>query len=317
VESLLRRGGTVRVLDDLSTGRRENLAALAGPRCELIEGSVRDLRLFREAMEGCGRVFHLAASVGVALITARPAECLRNNLEGTQNLFDAVTAQRHPPRVMLFSSSEVYGKSSRVPLREDEELVLGPTSVPRWSYASAKIVGEFQALAAHRARGLPVTVVRCFNTCGPRQLSAYGMVLPRFLEQALRGQRLTVYGDGRQTRCFSNVADVVEQVLLLEGHPAAAGEVFNVGNDEEISILELARLIVEISGSRSEVVNVPYPSGYGPQFEDVPRRVPDLTKLRAYLGNTPETDLRTLIERTLRGHRADPARAAGAAAPPV
>jgi UDP-glucose 4-epimerase len=300
VEALLRRGDWVRVLDDLSTGSLENLAACGrNDRLEVEVGSTRDAETFRSALEGCGTVFHLAASVGVGMVTADPAECLRNNVEGVQNLFAGLSAIGILPRVVLFSSSEVYGKSDRVPLREDGDMVLGPSDVPRWSYASGKVVGEFLALAEHRRTGLPATVVRCFNICGPRQQSTYGMVVPRFLGQALRGEPLTVFGDGRQSRCFSFVDDVVGAVLDLARRPETAGEVYNVGSDRETTVLELAARVREVTGTASPILLVPYREAYGDHFEDVRRRVPDLGKIRRVLGPLPLTDLDTLLRLTL------------------
>jgi UDP-glucose 4-epimerase len=300
VEALLLRGERVRVLDDLSSGRLENLAeALASGAVEWSEGSVCDGRLLREQLRDCSAVYHLAASVGVAMITAHPAECLRNNVEGVERLFEAVADEPVAPRVLLFSSSEVYGKSESVPLREDGDLVLGPSHISRWSYASGKVMGEFLALSEHRRSGVPVTVVRCFNTCGPRQRSSYGMVIPRLLDQALRGDPLTVYGDGLQTRCFSYVGDVVEQVLRLADHPGAVGQVFNIGADSETTVLELAERISALTGGRSLPQMVPYREVYGESFQDVRRRVPDLSKIRRVIGRLPFTDLDELLRRTL------------------
>lgn len=237
------------------------------------------------------------------LITTEPAESLRNNIEGVENLLAGVAGMAPQPRVVLFSSSEVYGKSEDVPLSEEADFVLGPSSVPRWSYASGKIVGEFLALAEHHRTGLPVTIVRCFNTCGPRQRSAYGMVVPRFLDQALRNDPITIYGDGRQTRCFTFVRDVVEGVLRLAGAPAAIGEIFNLGTDQETTILDLAERIVRATGSRSTLRFLPYEEAYEGRFEDVPRRVPDVTKLERVTGFRAATDLDTLLGITLESRR--------------
>ena len=316
VEALLRRGERVRVLDDLSTGSLSNLAACHGnERLEIEIGTARDAATFRRVLDGCGTVFHLAASVGVGMVTAEPAECLRNNLEGVQNLLAGLAGRTTLPRVILFSSSEVYGKSERVPLREDGDLVLGPSNVPRWSYASGKVTGEFLVLAEHRRAGLPATVVRCFNTCGPRQQPTYGMVVPRFLGQALRDEPLTVFGDGRQSRCFSFVDDVVGAVLALALRPEAVGEVYNVGSDHETTVLELASRVREVTGSASRVRLVPYREAYGDHFEDVRRRVPDLGKIRGVLGPLPLTDLDTLLHLTLAHLIAAGAAAAPAAVP--
>lgn len=316
VEALLRRGERVRVLDDLSTGFLSNLAACGrDDRLDVEVGTARDAATFRRVLDGCGAVFHLAASVGVGMVTAEPAECLRNNIEGVQNLFAGIAGLATSPRVILFSSSEVYGKSDQVPLREDGDLVLGPSDVPRWSYASGKVMGEFLALAEHRRCGLPATVVRCFNTCGPRQQPTYGMVVPRLLGQALREEPLTVFGDGRQSRCFSFVDDVVGAVLALADRPETAGEVYNVGSDRETTVLELAARVREVTGSASRVRLVPYHEAYGHHFEDVRRRVPDLGKIRRVLGPLPLTDLDTLLHLTLRHIVATGGAAASVSAP--
>ncbi len=313
VEALLRRRERVRVLDDLSTGSLDNLEPSRRlGALEIVVGSVRDPKVFREAITGCGEVYHLAASVGVGMITSSPGECLRNNIEGVENLLAAAQDQPEPPRLMLFSSSEVYGKSNALPLREDGDLVLGPSSVARWSYASGKAAGEFLALAEHARTGLPVVIVRCFNTCGPRQRPTYGMVVPRLLDQALRGEPLSVFGDGRQTRCFSYVGDVVAMVLGLAADPGATGRVFNVGTDRETSVLELAACVLAITGAQSGMRLIPYEEVYGPGFQDVRRRVPDLGAVRGLLGNMPVTSLDELLERTLEDRRQ---RAAASALP--
>ncbi len=293
------------MLDNLSSGLEGNLdqARLSG-RLEFAAGSVLDAGLFGRMMDGCSAVYHLAASVGVELVTSRTAECLRNNVEGVQNLVDLARSGRRPPRVILFSSSEVYGKSEDIPLVEDGDLLLGASTVPRWSYAAGKAVGEFLALGEHRRSGLPVTIVRCFNTCGPRQRAAYGMVLPTFVTQALAGEPLTVFGDGGQSRCFSYVRDVVRGVLQLADEPSTSGEIYNIGCDEETSILGLARRIVRLTGTGSPIRFQPYSGIFGPHFEDVRRRVPDLGKIRRAIGYTPEAGLDELLRLTLEHARA-------------
>lgn len=305
VEALLRQGKPVRVLDDLSSGRMKNLgpalriqAERGDVSCEVTIGSVHDQSLLRERMDGCSHVFHLAASVGVGMVTGQPFECLDNNVRGVQTLFSAIRELPATPRLILFSSSEVYGKSEDIPLREEGNLVLGPSIVPRWSYASGKIVGEFLALAEYERTGLPVTIVRCFNTCGPRQRAAYGMVVPRFLDQAAQGDPITVFGDGSQTRCFSCVHDVVWCVLSLAARDEAAGEIYNVGSDRETSVRELAERVLALFPSRSIIRHVPYPEAYGSEFQDVRRRVPDLSKIRSLLGDLPSTDLDSLLRVT-------------------
>lgn len=295
------------MLDDLSTGRADNLKeAQAEGQVSLSIGSVRDVGLVRQLADGCSTIFHLAASVGVGAVTARPLACLENNLEGFQTLFDALGTRRQYPRVVVFSSSEVYGKSARLPLREDGDFELGPSDSPRWSYAAAKALGEFLSLAWCRERQVPVTVIRCFNTCGPRQLPTYGMVLPRFLDQALAGEALTVYGDGKQTRCFSYVGDVVEGVIRLSEHDGAAGQVFNIGSDRETSVLELAERVLALTGSSSPMRLVPYREVFGEGFQDVRRRVPDLGKIRRLIGFEAGTDLDGILRATLESRGLSP-----------
>ena len=298
VDSLLAEGERVRVLDDLSTGRRENLArALQTGRVELRVGSVTDLGAAEDAATGCERIFHLAATVGVRRVLADPIAGLRNNVLGTDSIVRAARKTR-PNSLVIFSSSEVYGRSTGAPLTEETVAVIGPTTVPRWSYAAGKTVSEYLALGEYRRSKLPVTIVRCFNTCGPRQVGSYGMVIPSFLQQALTGEDLTVYGDGSQTRCFSFVGDVVRGVLSLSRLATAHGEVFNIGTDQEVTILDLARTIRQICNSDSKVRRVPYREAYGDGFEDVPRRVPSLAKIREWIGYEPEVHLHRLLEIT-------------------
>jgi len=305
VEELARRGcGHIRVLDDLSSGQLANLTtAHQCGRVEVVNGSVLDRGLLASMLEGCTHVFHLAASVGVGAVVAHPRDCLRNNLEGFQSLFAALDLVRGSglcdPRVVVFSSSEVYGRSLESPLREDGDLVLGPTNVLRWSYAAAKLMGEFIARTEHVTRGVDTVAVRCFNTCGPRQLPTYGMVVPRFLEQAGRGEPLTVYGDGSQTRCFSYVGDVVRDVLALAERDDVSGEVFNLGSDEEISVLALAREILRVTGSRGDVRFLPFDEVYGEGFQEVRRRRPDLSKAQRWLGERSRLSLESTLRMVL------------------
>lgn len=303
VESLLARGDEVWVLDNLSTGRLSNLSAHEKhPRLHFIEGTVCDPDIVFPIVERVDRIFHLAASVGVRLVVGRPLDSILNNVRGAEVILEAALAAGGK-RVILFSSSEVYGKGNGRPLREADDTVIGPSTVTRWGYAAGKLVDEFLAIAYHGEHGLPVTVVRCFNTCGPRQVSDYGMVIPRFVEQALAGEPITVYGDGSQTRCFSYVGDVVRGVLLLADCREACGEVFNIGTDEEVTVLELAERVRLMSGSSSRIELVPYGEAYPQGFQDVPRRVPDLTKISCRVGYRAEVDLETLLERTIEYHR--------------
>lgn len=310
VEALVRRGRSVRVLDDLSSGRVENLErARSEGTVELVVGSVRDLGLTQQLVEGCSQIYHLAASVGVTAIMAAPHASLRNNVEGFLTLFDAIAVHGSGfrPRVVVFSSSEAYGVSDELPLSESGGLALGASDLPRWSYAAAKILGEFLALTQERDGGVATTVIRCFNTCGPRQLSTYGMVIPRFLDQALAGEPITVYGDGRQTRCFSFVGDVVRGVIELADHPDAAGQVFNIGSDQETSVLELAKRVLVATGSTSSIRHLPYEEVFGRNFQDVRRRVPDLTKIGRWIGWRPFTDLDGILHATLEARGTKPA----------
>jgi UDP-glucose 4-epimerase len=298
VEALLGRGDEVWVIDDLSTGREENIAHLMdNPRFHWHYGTVLDKNLVREVMAQCDIVFHLAAAVGVAYVVANPLKSLITNIKGAEVVLEEACVDGK--KVVLFSSSEVYGKGNGVPLVESDDRVLGPTAVSRWSYATGKAVDEFLALAYWREKDLPTVIVRCFNSCGPRQTGDYGMVVPRFVTQALLGKPITVYGDGKQSRCFSYVGDVVRGVLRLAEHQGAVGEVFNIGTDEEISIEGLARKIKKLAGSESEIVLVPYENAYDQGFEDMMRRVPNLSKIHALVGYAPTVSLDELLELTI------------------
>ena len=300
VDELVRRDRTVRILDNLSSGRRRNLEGLLRDgRADLVVGDVRDEALLRSVSAGCSTIYHLAASVGVGAVTRDPLASLENNLDGVGTLLRHARGLDPQPRLIYFSSSEVYGKSGVECLSEEGTFVIGPASTPRWSYAAAKIVGEYLALGSHDSYGLPVTVVRCFNTSGPRQRSTYGMVIPRFFRQALAGRPITVYGSGAQTRCFSFVGDVVESVIHLEKDPSAIGEVFNVGSDERVSVLDLAARIKDLTGSSSEIVFLPFEEAYGPGFEESEHRVPDLSKLERTTGSRPRTSLDEILGRYL------------------
>jgi len=297
-EALLARGDQVTVLDNLVTGRRENLRAVQpNPRLSLIIGDARDPDLVRRAAAGADVVYHLAAHVGVRRIVGHSLESLLNNVQSSMVVLEE--AARLRARTILFSSSEVYGRGGDDPLREEGDLAVGPPSVLRWSYAAGKAADEALAMAYHAERRLPVTIVRCFNTCGPRQSGRYGMVVPTFVRQALAGEPLTVHGDGEQRRCFSYVGDVVRGVLMLEQEPGAAGEVFNVGNNEEVSILDLARRVVALSGSAAPIIHVPYERIFEEPFEDVRRRVPALEKIRAFVGYEPRVGLNELLRLTI------------------
>jgi len=310
-DACIARGDEVVVLDDLSTGSRDNVADLeSDPRFRLVVGSVEDAVLVRELVDRCDVVFHLAASVGVKLIVQSPVRTIETNVRGCEVVLAAAARQRK--RVMITSTSEVYGLSEEVPFREDGNLVMGPTTKGRWSYACSKAIDEFLALAYHRERHLPAIIVRLFNTVGPRQVGHYGMVVPTLVDQALEGKPLTVYGNGKQTRCFSHVADVVKSLLALMDHPDAPGEIFNIGSTEEISITQLAERILEVTGSSSKIVYVPYEKAYEAGFEDMPRRVPDTSKAKRFIGFTPSAPLNDVL-RSIVDSRAAAAERVGSA----
>jgi nucleoside-diphosphate-sugar epimerase len=297
-EALLAAGHDVAVLDDLSTGRPENLQAVQGhPHLEMVVGSVRDESVVRKLVAGADVVYHLAAAVGVQLILERPVETIETNIVGTETVLRAACETR--PRVVIASTSEVYGKNDRVPLSEEDDRLLGPTTKSRWSYACSKAIDEFLALAYHREHQVPVTVIRFFNTIGPRQTGRYGMVVPRFVRQALDGGPITVYGDGRQSRCFTDVEDAVRATIALSLAPAAIGEVFNVGTTHELTMSALAERVRALTGSRSPTVLVPYDQAYQPGFEDLRRRVPDIRKADRVVGYRPRVPLDETLRRVI------------------
>ena len=301
-DACITRGDHVFVLDDLSTGRRENVAQLANdPRFHLIVGSVEDTDLLDDLASRCDVIFHLPAAVGVKLIVERPVRTIETNIRGTETVLAA--AARDRKRVLIASTSEVYGLSEQLPFREDGNLVMGATTKSRWSYACSKAIDEFLALAYHREKELPAIIVRFFNTVGPRQVGRYGMVVPRLVDQALAGEPLTVYGDGRQSRCFGYVGDAVKSMLLLMDHPDTPGEIFNVGTTEEVSIQQLAERILELTGSSSKIVHVPYAEAYETGFEDMPRRVPDTSKAARVIGFTPRTSLDDILRSVIAERR--------------
>jgi nucleoside-diphosphate-sugar epimerase len=297
-EALLAAGDEVDVLDDLSTGRIENLQAIQGhPRFVLHVGSVRDEALVQKLVAAVGVVYHMAAAVGVRLILERPVETIATNIVGTEMILRA--AAPGLTRVVVASTSEVYGKNDRVPLSEEDDRVLGPTTKSRWSYACSKAIDEFLALAYHREHGLPVVIIRFFNTVGPRQTGRYGMVVPRLVRQALDGEPITVYGDGAQSRCFTDVEDAVRATVALATCPAATGEVFNVGSSHEVTIDDLAERVKRLTGSRSPIVHVPYDQAYQPGFEDLRRRVPAIAKAERVVGYRPRVALDETLGRVI------------------
>jgi len=293
-EYLLDQGGSVFVIDDLSTGRIENIAHLKPhPRFHYTIDSIMNVPLAAELVDQADVILHAAAAVGVRLIVESPVRTIETNIRGTEIILQLAAKKRK--KVVLFSTSEVYGKAAKVPFAEDDDLVLGPTHKGRWSYACSKAIDEFLALAYWREKRLPVVVARLFNTVGPRQTGRYGMVLPNFARQALAGRPLTVFGEGTQSRCFAHVSDAVRALSRLMTLDEAVGQVFNVGSDEEITILDLARRVVGVAGGNSEIRLVPYEEAYEVGFEDMPRRIPDLSKIRRFIGYRPEYDLDDII----------------------
>jgi UDP-glucose 4-epimerase len=301
-EALLAQGHQVTVIDDLSTGAIENIASFRGhDRFHHHIDTVLNRSLMAEVVDAADEVYHLAAAVGVRLIVERPVHTIETNIRGTEVVLEL--AAKKGRRVLIASTSEAYGKGARVPFAEDDDCVLGPSIRPRWAYACSKLIDEFLALAHHRERGLPTIIARLFNTVGPRQTGSYGMVIPRLIDSAFRGEPLTVHGDGQQTRCFCHVADVIGAMVNLMAEPGAQGRVFNVGSEEETSIEALARMIVEVTGSSSEVQFVPHREVFGEDFEDLRRRVPDTTRLRDLIGWEPHMGLRQIIEDIVASHR--------------
>jgi UDP-glucose 4-epimerase len=312
-EELLRRGEEVVVVDDLSTGSIRNIEHLKGnERFRYVIDTIMHRPVMAELVDAADVVFHLAASVGVRLIIESPVRTIETNIRGTEIVLELAAKKRKT--VLLASTSEVYGKQNRVPFSEVEDLVLGPTHKGRWSYACSKAIDEFLALAYWKEKKLPVIVARLFNTVGPRQTGRYGMVIPTFVEQALAGRPITVFGDGQQSRCFGWVGDAVNALIALAHHPGAVGKVFNVGNDQEVRILDVARMAKELAASDSEIVLVPYDEAYEEGFEDMRRRVPELSKLRSAIGYAPTLDLRRILLEVIR-HASGDARAPAADAP--
>jgi UDP-glucose 4-epimerase len=301
-ERLLDRGDQAIALDDLSTGSMANVEHLEGrPGFSVRVGSALDPPLVRELVDRADVTVHLAAAVGVRLIVERPVHTIETNVRGTEVVLDA--AAKKQKMVVLASTSEVYGKSSKVPFAEDDDLCLGPTTRSRWAYACSKALDEWLALAYWNEKQVPVIVLRFFNTVGPRQTGRYGMVLPNFVRQALKGEPITVFGDGRQSRCFGHVKDAVESLLRLVATPAAVGQVFNIGANEEVTILELAERVRATTKSSSPITLVPYEDAYSEGFEDMFRRVPDVTKLERTISFRPRTTLDDIIRDVVEDQR--------------
>lgn len=294
-ELLLAEGEEVWAIDDLSTGGIRNIDSLkAHPSFHYVIDSIFNEPVLAELVDRCDRVYHLAAAVGVRLIVDQPVRTIETNIRGTERVFRQASKKQKP--VLVTSTSEVYGKGAKVPFAEDDDMVLGPTSKSRWSYACSKAIDEFLAIAYWRERKMPTVVVRLFNTVGPRQTGQYGMVVPRFVSQALSGGPITVYGDGQQSRCFLYVKDAVRALVGLMREPRARGEVFNVGAETEISIEDLARRVQAIVNPSARIEKIPYEKAYGEGFEDMQRRVPDIRKVREFIGWRPTVGIDEIIQ---------------------
>ena len=294
-EELLKRGYSVCAVDNLSTGKLENIAHLRkDPDFELVTGTIMNKELMEDLVARAETVFHLAAAVGVRLIIERPVETIETNILGTEIIYKLVN--KHKKKVMITSTSEIYGKNNEIPFKETADSVYGPTIKSRWSYACSKAIDEFLGFAYHHEKKLPLIIVRLFNTIGPRQTGAYGMVVPTFVQQALLGHPITVFGDGEQKRCFANVKDVVGAMAELAETPDAIGEVFNIGTTEMVSIKELALRVKKLCNSDSEIVKVPYDKAYETGFEDMFQRKPDISKIQKLIGYKPKINLEKTIE---------------------
>jgi UDP-glucose 4-epimerase len=301
-DALLSLGDHVTVIDDLSTGSMDNIAHLKGrPGFEYVIDTVMNEPLTAELIDRADVVFHLAAAVGVKLIVEAPVRTIETNVHGTEIVLKH--GAKKGKLTVIFSTSEVYGKSVAVPFREDADLVMGPTSKHRWAYACSKAIDEFLALAYYKERSVPVIVARLFNTVGPRQTGRYGMVIPNFVRQAIANEPITVHGDGTQTRSFTYVGDVVSGLIALAREPRAVGQVFNIGNPEEISILDLAKRVRASAGSSSEIALIPYDQAYEAGFEDMPRRVPDISKIQKLVGYKPTLALDEILRLVIEEQR--------------
>ncbi len=301
-ELLLKENHQVVAIDDLSTGRLENIERLRHlENFQFVRETISNALVLDRLTSEASTVIHLAAAVGVKLIIQNPVHTIRTNIMGTEAVLDA--ANRYGSKVLIASTSEVYGKGVKVPFYEDDDRVMGPTTHSRWSYAASKAVDEFLGLAYHNQFGLPVIIVRLFNTVGPRQTGQYGMVVPRFVRQALSDKPISVYGDGQQTRCFADVADVSSALANLSAHPQAIGQVYNVGATEEITILDLARRVIALTHSQSKIEFVPYSEAYAPGFDDMRRRVPSIEKVHRLIGYAPQYSLDDTLRKIINYER--------------
>jgi UDP-glucose 4-epimerase len=293
-ETLLSKGEEVYIIDNLSTGSINNIEHLKeNENFHYVIDSIMNEPVLAELIDKCDVIYHLAAAVGVKLIVESPVNTIETNIHGTEVVLKHANKKKR--KVIVTSTSEVYGKSESMPFIEDGDLVMGATNKGRWSYACSKAIDEFLAIAYWKEKKLPVVIARLFNTVGPRQTGTYGMVIPTFVKQALLGQNITVYGNGKQQRCFGYVSDVVNALILLAERDDTTGEIFNIGNDKEISILQLAELIKEVTGSNSEIIKIPYSVAYAEGFEDTHRRIPDLRKIKKYIHYNPTKELKDII----------------------
>lgn len=301
-EEHLKRGDEVYIIDDLSTGSMENIEHIKGlPSFHYYLDTVTNHHLTAELVDLCDIIYHLAAAVGVKLIVESPVRTIETNIRGTEVVLHHAAKKRK--RVLLTSTSEVYGKTEKVPFNEEDDLVMGATHKGRWSYACSKAIDEFLAIAYWKEKRVPTVVARLFNTVGPRQTGQYGMVIPNFVRQALKNEPITVYGDGTQTRCFTHVNDVVGALIKLAEHPQAVGEVYNIGSAQEVSILQLAERIRDLAGSKSEISFLPYEMAYEEGFEDMLRRVPDTSKISGLIGYRPNYNLDDILTSVIEYHR--------------
>jgi UDP-glucose 4-epimerase len=297
-EQLVHKGHTVIAIDDLSTGRMENIRHLLPmPHFQFVRETITNPLVLDRLASESDLIIHLAAAVGVKLIVENPVHTISTNIMGTEAVLTA--ANRYGCKVLIASTSEVYGKGVQIPFREDDDCLVGPTTHSRWAYATSKAVDEFLGLAYLRQYNLPVVIMRFFNTVGPRQTGRYGMVVPRFVRQALRSEPITVYGDGKQSRCFADVLDVTSAVIRLAEHPEAVGQVFNIGATQEVTVLELAERVIALTESRSEIRFIPYEDAYAPGFEDMRRRVPSLEKIQKVIGYSPRFSLDDILRRVI------------------
>jgi len=301
-EELLRRGNEVIVLDNYSTGRCENIAHLDGnPKFQLVVDSILNEFLMDKFVERCDVIFHLAAAVGVELIVKNPWESLTTNIRGSEIVLQM--AYRYRKKVLITSTSEIYGKNTNGPLKEGDDRILGSPLKSRWAYSTSKAVDEILCHIYWKEKNLPTVIVRLFNTVGPRQTGCYGMVIPRFVSQALKEEPLTIYGTGKQTRCFLHVKDAVNALISLMQHPKAVGDVFNVGSQEEITVENLAKEVIELTKSKSKMIYIPYNQAYEEGFEDMDRRVPDISKVKNLINFNLTSDLEGILKDVIEFHR--------------